>query len=150
METVAALIFSLLVLGSVIYLLRGKGLREKYAFLWLLVGVGSLILTAIPGMLRNVTSIVGLQVPSNLLFAMGIIFLTGVALHLSWEVSVLEEEARTLSEEAAIQRARVEELERKVARILDGAFLDGASGSPDRTGLTTSNGAQDKPTGSAD
>jgi hypothetical protein len=148
-ETVAALIFSLLVLGSVIYLLRGKGLREKYAFLWLLVGVGSLILTAIPGMLRNVTSFIGLQVPSNLLFAIAIIFLTGVALHLSWEVSVLEEEARTLSEEAAIQRARVEELERKVARILDASVLNGASGSPERPGRT-SNGTADQFPGSAD
>lgn len=149
METVAALIFSLLVLGSVIYLLRGKGLREKYAFLWLLVGVGSLILTAIPGMLRNVTSLIGLQVPSNLLFAIAIIFLTGVALHLSWEVSVLEEEARTLSEEAAIQRARVDELERKVAGILDPAVLKGATSSPERPGRK-SNGAPDQFPGSAD
>jgi hypothetical protein len=147
-ETIAALIFSMLVLGSVIYLLRGKGLREKYAFLWLLVGIGSLILTAIPGMLRNVTSLIGLQVPSNLLFAIAIIFLTGVALHLSWEVSILEEEARTLSEEAAIQRVRVEELERQVARILDGGLLNGAAGSPERSGRTP-NGA-DKLPGSAD
>ena len=114
METIAALVFSLLVVGSVVYLLRGKGLREKYAFLWLIVGVSSLILTAIPGMLQAVTSLIGIQVPSNLLFAIGIIFLTGVALHLSWEVSVLEEEARTLSEEVAIQRSRMEEMERKV------------------------------------
>jgi hypothetical protein len=116
-ESIAALVFSLLVLASVVFLLRGKGLREKYAFLWLLVGLACLVLTAIPGMLRGVTSLIGVQVPSNLLFAVGIIFLTGVALHLSWEVSVLEEEARTLSEEAAIGRARLEELERKVEAL---------------------------------
>jgi hypothetical protein len=116
-ETIAALVFSLLVVGSVVYLLRGKGLREKYAFLWLIVGVSSLILTAIPGMLQAVTSLIGIQVPSNLLFAIGIIFLTGVALHLSWEFSVLEEEARTLSEEVAIQRSQMEEMERKVEEL---------------------------------
>lgn len=126
MESIAALIFSLLVLGSVVFLLRGKGLREKYAFLWLLVGIACLVLTAIPGMLRGVTSVLGVQVPSNLLFAMGIIFLTGVALHLSWEVSVLEEEARTLSEEAAISRVRLEELERKVAALSSKASDAGA------------------------
>lgn len=117
MESIAALIFSLLVLGSVVVLLRGKGLREKYAFLWLIVGIACLVLTAIPGMLQGVTALIGVQVPSNLLFAVGIIFLTGVALHLSWEVSVLEEEARTLSEETAIGRVRLEELERKVEGI---------------------------------
>ena len=128
METIAALIFSLLVLGSVVFLLRGKGLREKYAFLWLLVGIASLVLTAIPGMLRGATSLLGVQVPSNLLFAMAIIFLTGVALHLSWEVSVLEEEARTLSEEAAIGRVRLEELERRVEAMAS------TIGGPDRSG----------------
>lgn len=117
MESIAALIFSLLVLGSVVFLLRGKGLREKYAFLWLLVGIASLVLTAVPGMLQRFTVLIGVQVPSNLLFAIGIIFLTGVALHLSWEVSVLEEEARTLSEEVAISRARLEDLECKVAEL---------------------------------
>jgi hypothetical protein len=128
-ESIAALIFSLLVLGTVVYLLRGKGLREKYAFLWLLVGVGCLMLTAIPGMLRAAASLFGVAVPSNLLFAIGIIFLTGVALHLSWEVSVLEEEARTLSEEAAIQRARLEELERRV-EALSLPPADGGSNAP--------------------
>ncbi|MDQ0690383.1 DUF2304 domain-containing protein [Arthrobacter sp. W4I7] len=121
MESIAALIFSLLVLGSVVFLLRGRGLREKYAFLWLFVGMACLVLTAIPGMLRGISSLIGVQVPSNLLFAMGIIFLTGVALHLSWEVSVLEEEARTLSEETAIGRARLEELERKVEALSSAA-----------------------------
>jgi hypothetical protein len=116
-ESIAALIFSLLVVGSVVFLLRGKGLREKYAFLWLIVGIACLVLTAIPGMLKGVTALIGIQVPSNLLFAVGIIFLTGVALHLSWEVSVLEEEARTLSEEAAIGRVRVEELELRVEAL---------------------------------
>lgn len=125
-ESIAALIFSLLVLGSVAYLLRGNGLREKYAFLWLLVGIGCLILTAIPGMLRTITSLLGVQVPANLLFAVGIVFLTGVALHLSWEVSVLEEEARTLSEEAAISRVRLEELEQRVEILFSGP---GAAGS---------------------
>lgn len=117
MESIAALVFSLLVVGSVVVLLRGKGLREKYAFLWLIVGIACLVLTAIPGMLRAVTSLIGMEVPSNFLFAVGIIFLTGVALHLSWEVSVLEEEARTLSEETAIGRVRLEELERKVEAL---------------------------------
>ena len=134
MESIAALVFSLLVLGSVVFLLRGKGLREKYAFLWLLVAIGCLILTAIPGMLRGVTSLIGVQVPSNLLFAVGIIFLTGVALHLSWEVSGLEEEARTLSEEAAIGRVRLEELERKVETL---SAAVGDSGRAASTATTT-------------
>lgn len=142
METLAALIFSLLVVGIVVYLLRGKGLREKYAILWLIVGVSSLVLTAIPGMLRNVTTLVGIQVPSNLLFAIAIIFLTGVALHLSWEVSALEEEARTLSEEAAIQRNRLEELERRVDAM---ASRDGKGSSTVRAAPTDRDQQQHPP-----
>lgn len=53
---------------------------------------------------------VGVQLPSNLLFAMSILMLLGVCLHLSWEISVVEDETRTLAEEVAILRVQVEAL----------------------------------------
>ena len=57
----------------------------------------------------------GVQVPSNLLFAMSILMLLGVCLHLSWEISVVEDETRTLAEEVAILRTQVEALEHRAS-----------------------------------
>jgi hypothetical protein len=91
-------------------MLRRKKLREKYAALWLFVGIGTLVLAAFPRLLTIVTEFSGVQLPSNLLFIISILLLLGVCLHLSWEISVVEDETRTLAEEVAILRALIEAL----------------------------------------
>ncbi|WP_211877669.1 DUF2304 domain-containing protein [Pseudarthrobacter albicanus] len=110
-STVAAFIFALVVVGIVLELVRRKIFREKYAALWLIIGVSALVLAGWPGLLSDVSKFLGVQVASNLLFALCIILLLGVCLHLSWELSVVEDENRTLAEEVAILRTAVERLE---------------------------------------
>lgn len=109
MLNVAAFILSLAIVGVVFEMLRRKKLREKYAALWLIVGIGVLVLAAFPRLLTIVTELAGVQLPSNLLFIISILLLLGVCLHLSWEISVVEDETRTLAEEVAILRALIEE-----------------------------------------
>ena len=111
MGNIAAFLLALAIVALVVEMLRRKKLREKYAALWLIVGVATLVLAAFPRLLNIVAEYVGVQVPSNLLFAMSILMLLGVCLHLSWEISVVEDETRTLAEEVAILRAQVEALE---------------------------------------
>ena len=110
-NTLAPFIFALLMVGIVLELVRRKIFREKYAALWLIIGASALILAGFPDLLAVVSKIVGVQVASNLLFALCIILLLGVCLHLSWELSVVEDENRTLAEEVAILRVSVERLE---------------------------------------
>jgi hypothetical protein len=108
--TLPAFLLSLAIVGVVFEMLRRKKLREKYAALWLIVGVGTLILAAFPSLLTVVAVAVGVQLPSNLLFIISILLLLGVCLHLSWEISVVEDETRTLAEEVAILRTMLEEM----------------------------------------
>lgn len=110
MLNVAAFFLALAIVGVVFEMLRRKKLREKYAALWLFVGIGTLVLAAFPRLLTIVTEFSGVQLPSNLLFIISILLLLGVCLHLSWEISVVEDETRTLAEEVAILRALVEAL----------------------------------------
>ena len=110
-STVAAFIFALVVVGIILRIVRRKVFREKYAALWLIIGVSALVLAGWPGLLSDVSKFLGVQVASNLLFALCIILLLGVCLHLSWELSVVEDENRTLAEEVAILRTAVERLE---------------------------------------
>lgn len=49
MGNIAAFLLALAIVGLVIEMLRRKKLREKYAVLWLIVGVATLILAAFPG-----------------------------------------------------------------------------------------------------
>lgn len=117
METVGALVLALLIVLVILDLLRRKKIREKYAALWLIVGAATLILGLAPQLLDVAADLVGVSVPSNLLFALGILFVLGVLLHLTFEISSLEDETRTLAEEVAILRSQVEDR--------------GATGSPD-------------------
>lgn len=108
---------AVLILVIVLWMLLTRRLREKYAVLWLVIAVSVLIVGLFPGLLGGLTALLGVQLPSNLLFATAILLLLGVALHLSWELSQVEEETRRLAEEAAILRTQLDSVEDRLARL---------------------------------
>jgi hypothetical protein len=95
---------ALAVLGFVLELLRRRKLQEKYAVLWLVVAIVMVPLAFFPRLLDTVATGLGIQSGVSLVLFLAIIFLLLVCMHLSWEVSRLEEEGRTLAEEIALIR----------------------------------------------
>jgi len=112
MIVAAGIALALLVLALIISLLLRRQLREKYAILWLLIGIVILVLAIFPGLLLGLANALGVAVPSNLIFALSLVLLIGVTLHLSWELSQAEDEVRRVAEDVAILRAEVDELRR--------------------------------------
>ena len=100
--TIVATIAALII---IILMLRSGRLREKYALLWFALGIVTLVMAVFPPLLHLIAIAVGVQVPANLIFAVSIVLLGGVAIHLSWELSILEGETRVLSEQIAILSA---------------------------------------------
>ncbi len=90
-------------------LVRARQLRSKYALLWLVIGVLMVPLAAVPSVLNTVSEWLGvLYSPAIfLLFAVGFLFL--VVVHYSWELSRLENRTRTLAEELALLRTRLDD-----------------------------------------
>ena len=88
-------VFMLILVGN---LLRSRKIRERYAVLWVAVGLFMLILVAFPDLLAWFAGLVGVAVPSNLLFALAIIRLLGITLQLTLEVSRAEDRSRVLAE----------------------------------------------------
>ena len=117
-NTLLPFILAFIVVGAVIWMLRQRKLREKYAVLWILVGIITLVLAGFPQMLNWAAEVTGFAVPSNLLFVLAIFLLMGVCLHLSLENSVVEDETRTLAEEAAILRNQLDHLQADVDALL--------------------------------
>jgi hypothetical protein len=101
------------ILFFVFEMLRRQKLREKYAVLWIIIGLGTLLLAAFPRLLELASALLGIQVPANLLFIMTLVLLVGVCLHLSQEQSQAEDEVRILAEEVAILRSEVENMKRR-------------------------------------
>lgn len=108
---------ALVILIIVVWMLLTRTLREKYAVMWLVIALAVLILGLFPQLLSSMTDALGVQLPSNLLFAIAIVLLLGVALHLSWELSQAENEIRRLAEESAIARTEIDGLSDRVRSI---------------------------------
>jgi hypothetical protein len=99
-----AVVLSLGLVVFLVVLLRTRRLREKYAITWIVVGLGVTVFGAFPAMAEWLARAVGVQTPSNLLFAIALIVLLLVGIQLSAEITSLEEETRTLVEEVALLR----------------------------------------------
>lgn len=108
---------AVLTVGIVIWLVRQRKLREKYAVLWLFLGILTIVLTGFPQILVWTSQQFGVVVPANLIFSMALVLLVGVTLHLSWELSTVEDETRTLAEETAILRAATEKMQSEIDEI---------------------------------
>ena len=105
----SANIFFLLIVGVmevlVLAQVRNQKMKEKYAALWLIVGVIMIVLALFPKLLDSLSRLVGIETPVNLLFLLAIIMLMGISLHLTLAISKITDDMRTLAEEVAIMKA---------------------------------------------
>ena len=108
--TVLTAVTGLVLLLIIFELVRRRQLREKYAVLWGAVGIVVLPLGFFPRLLDTVSHLVGVVSGVSLVLFLGVVFLLLVCVHLSWEVSRLEEETRTLAEDLALLRTEVRNL----------------------------------------
>lgn len=106
--TVISLVIAFGVMFLVFELLRRRRLREKYSVIWVVVAIGTVTVAVFPGLLTAAADLMGVQVPSNLLFFVSLIVLLAISLQLSSEVGILEEQTRRLAEEVGGLRLDLE------------------------------------------
>lgn len=111
--TILAVAASILTFVFVFMLLRRGVLREKYAVLWLMVSGVALVFAIIPGALRWVSDLLGIETPSNLLFFITVVLLVLVSVQLSYELSRHEMRIRRLAEEIALLNDEVQDLRKR-------------------------------------
>ena len=102
---------SLITLVVVIEMLRRRRLRERHAIWWLIAGLLALIVGVFPTTLVWAAKLVGVQVPTNLVFFVSIAILFLVCIQHSAELTQLEEQTRTLAERVALQEMRIKRAE---------------------------------------
>jgi len=105
---VLGLVGALITIVALFELLRRRHLREKYAVLWIVIAVGTVIVALIPGLLEWVALRIGVAVPANLLFFTASMVLLVVSIQHSYELGRLEDRTRTLAEEVALLRLDLE------------------------------------------
>lgn len=113
---VLGVVSAVLVLGIVIEMLRRRRLRERHALWWLVAGVLALIAGVFPSTLEWAAHLVGVQLPTNLIFFVSVAILFLVCLQHATELTTVEAKTRTLAEQSALQELRIRELERQLNR----------------------------------
>ena len=91
-----------LILVVDVELLRRRHLRERHAIWWIIAGILALIVGIFPATLVWASKLVGVEVPTNLVFFVSIAILFLVCLQHSSELTKLESKTRTLAERVAI------------------------------------------------
>lgn len=103
---------SVLIIFFILSLIRKRRLREEYSIMWL-VGSFVLILFSVwRGLLDIIADFVGVIYAPAILLLIGIFFGTLMFLHFTVVLSKQADENKSLAQEVALLRNRVEELER--------------------------------------
>ncbi len=125
-----ALAVLLLVLAWVVRLIRAQRLSVRDSLTWLLTTVAAMVVTAFPQLLSAGAQLVGVQVPSNALFAAGLVYLAVNLLSVTIATSASAERTRRLAQECALLRAEVERLRGAGGARVGGAGEPGPGGHP--------------------
>lgn len=113
------IVSALVVLVVVIELLRRRRLRERHALWWLVAGLLALVIGIFPQIPVWAAEVIGVEIPTNLVFFVSIAILILVSIQHAAELTDLESETRTLAEEVAMQEVRIRELEARLNASTD-------------------------------
>lgn len=108
---------AVLALSVIVEMLRRRRLRERHAVWWILAGVFALVVGIFPQTLVWAATLVGIEIPTNLVFFLSLLVLFLVCIQHSGELTDLEDKTRALAENSALQHARIDELERALHEI---------------------------------
>ena len=102
-----AAVAALLYIGN---LVRVRRLELKYALIWFLVGVLLLIFDLAPGILEFLTALLGITLPINMLFFLGIGFVLMIVFSQTIVISNLTRRSKRLTHEIGMLNRRLDDL----------------------------------------
>ena len=108
-QRVFAVVTSLVTLLAIVELVRRRKLKEEYSLLWILTGVGMLLLSSWYGLIEWLTAAIGAVTATTTLFLFGLLFLLLISVHFSTVISRLTQQVRRLTQEMAILSAERDE-----------------------------------------
>ena len=97
-----SVIISLFLILLIFQLIRRKKLKEQYSLLWFMTAAMMLVLALWDGLLYRISSLLGIEVPSNALFMLALLFMFGMSLHYSMLVSRLTDQSKMLAQKLAL------------------------------------------------
>jgi hypothetical protein len=100
---ILAIILSVVILIAVLVLLRFYFLPEKYAVIWLIAAIVSVVMSVFPGILEAISHFFGISQPINLVFFAGFFVVLLLLMQISLELARTREELRRVVQSVAIE-----------------------------------------------
>ncbi|MFC0215193.1 DUF2304 domain-containing protein [Paenibacillus chartarius] len=97
----------------ILNMIKKYKLELKYTLLWIAIIVVLFFLSLFPNLLKVLSGIVGIEVPSNTLFLFGIISVYLITFTCTVSLSRFSNRVRELTQELALLKDKVERLEKK-------------------------------------
>jgi hypothetical protein len=108
---------AVLICAVILELIRRKHLMERYAILWLLLGVTLLVLAAWKGLLTTLSHAAGIYYPPAALFAVAFVFVLALLLHFSIVLSRLSDQNKILAQRVALLQQRLDQPDDQNSRL---------------------------------
>lgn len=101
-----------LVIGliAIINMIRRRRLELKYALSWLIAIVFVLLLDCFPSLLNQISHMLGIWAPVNMIFFLGFCFSLLIIFTLTVTLSRMSERVRKLSQAVALNEEKIEKL----------------------------------------
>jgi hypothetical protein len=106
---VLAVALSLALVGTVLWLVKRRTLREEYTPIWLLVAFAMTLVSIASPLLQMLTRAIGAWTQSSALFFFGQLFLVAICLNYAVRLSRLTVQVKNLGQELAVLRAEFED-----------------------------------------
>lgn len=114
-----AVIFSLLLLGVTVQLIRKRRLREEYALVWFGASLLILIFSIFGGLASTLAGIFAVSYAPTLMLVLGLLFVLVVLLSQSVTISTQADRIRDLAQDVALLEWRLRHVEDEPAGILE-------------------------------
>ena len=106
MSTAAQVLTIAIAVGAfvlVLYLVRRRLLKERFALTWLIVGAGMILFVLARPLLDRLSDALGIQSGTTTIFLIAVLVILAIQLQLSVSLSRIEERLRDLAESVALR-----------------------------------------------
>jgi hypothetical protein len=101
-QRIFALIIGIGIFVTILEMVRRRRLEEEYSFLWLLIGIGTVVLVLWQDLLEWLTHLIGAVASTSTIFIFGLVILVLINLHFSVKITKLGRQVKELAQEIAI------------------------------------------------
>lgn len=101
-QRIFALFIGISIFVVIIELVRRKRLGEEYSFLWLIIGLGTVVLVLFQKFLKWLTYLIGAVAQTTTIFIFGFVIIILINLHYSVKITELKRQVRELAQQIAL------------------------------------------------